>query len=80
MHGSEKQIAWAEQIKKNMLDQVAYQADMDAKMDNDERFQRGMMMITEWLNGQTEAKWFIDNKGKDFSRNWPAHIEKEIYG
>lgn len=80
MNGSEKQIQWAEDIRSTMLAQIARQQAEDAAMDNDERFQRGMTMITEWINGQTEATWFIDNKGRDFSRNWPAHIEKEIYG
>lgn len=80
MNGSEKQIEWAKQIKAGMLEQVKTQADQDMAMDNDEQFQRGMAMITEWINGQTEAKWFIDNKGKNYSINWPSHIEQEIYG
>lgn len=80
MNGSEKQITWAEQIKATMLAQVEREVASEKAMDNDERNLRGLAMIAEWINGQTEAKWFIDNKGKNFTMNWPAHIEKEIYG
>lgn len=80
MNGSEKQIKWAEDIKRNMLDQVAIQISNERAMDNDERNLRGLSMIADWIGGQTEAKWFIDNKGRNFTMDWPSHIEKEIYG
>lgn len=80
MNGTEKQIKWAEDIKATMMEQVNKAIADEKAMDNDERNLRGLAMITEWLNGQTEAKWFIDNKGRNFVINWPAHIEKEVYG
>lgn len=80
MNGSEKQIEWAEQIKKNMMDQVNLQIEQEKAMDSDERNMRGLGIIAAWITGQTEAKWFIDNKNKNFTLNWPAHIEEEVYG
>ena len=67
LQGSEKQVAWANTIRLNImrqLEQILNQSD-------------GAMKVRAHLNNKLESKWWIDNRQTD-ARLLAAKIAKEI--
>lgn len=61
LEGSQKQIAWAEEIRQRFVDMAViekYEAEAKRKSKTEERF----AAVIEVLKAQTSAKWYIDNR------------------
>jgi hypothetical protein len=60
--GSEKQVAWAGELKARMLAELdAYRADL-IRREFDGPILRRLDLLREHVAAQTDAKWFIDRR------------------
>ena len=67
LEGTEKQVKWAEEIRKEMLDtkNIDMALDKFGSMES-EKVQTVLSILREFkerVNTETSAKWFIENKG-----------------
>ncbi len=58
LEGSEKQIAWAETIRVEILDSAAKRTPPKADL---------WAAFVAWLKGQTAASWWIDRRDRDIN-------------
>lgn len=80
LEGTEKQIAWAETIRKQILDalekSVIGRVDPEKVKDNPENFERFKKSV-ELLKRHTDASWWIDNRNATDFYSLNRLLEKE---
>ncbi len=69
LQGSEKQIAWAEKIRKEFLDEAHrnFKKSLAAGVNTAEEIERAKEATIIAFNQQNQAKWWIDNRGRRVS-------------
>lgn len=81
LEGTEKQIAWAESIRKSMIDHIIEyyisQITDEAKAEHPEEYER-VMKGFEALKRHTDASWWIDNRINDDKIGLRRLINAEI--
>lgn len=81
LEGTEKQIAWAESIRKSMIDHIieyyVSQITDEAKAEHPEEYER-VMKAFEAIKQHTDASWWIDNRVNDDKIGLRRLINAEI--
>lgn len=78
LKGSDKQVAWARDIRRKMYERVIARLDEMTAPGRDWHESRRCTGLVEWVAGKTDARWYIDRRDKtvtDLVREYAAEID-----
>jgi len=78
LKGSEKQVAWAEEIRKECFKEIgSTKIDPSQDQEKSKKIFDLFKRCEEWLENIEDAQWWIDNRGAKTGKEWGFLAYKE---